>query len=570
MSTKLLDLSYWQGNVDFAKIKQQGYNHVILRGGYGTTVDSKFHQYAKDCIKNKIKIGIYWFCYAINKDEVKKEAQKCLSTIKSYTIDLPVFFDFEYDTIKKAANRGVSLTKQHCDDFTITFCEAIKKAGYVPGYYANGDYYKNMYSDKVKNKGYVFWLAHYKKDYTYHEPPYKCDFFQYSDRGKVDGISSKSVDLDVCFNEKYLSCKKLTSNKEENMMASLWTKTETLLKEQVGYLEKKSNSNLDNKTSNAGYKNYTKYSRDVNNMGLMGCQGQPWCATYQFWICAQIFGKSKALDIMGNGFYNCNSVKSHSRAKGTWHSSPKVGSLVIFRNGAHIGRVISISGNTIRTNEGNTSSGGLNHVEANGGCVAEKSYTIGNNQIDGYVWIDYGNEAISSKPESSWKAIGTATSAVDNLYVRAEPNGEVLGELMKGNRFEIDGKISGMWTHVKVAGIGVAWVATKYVKKDGQDKPAQKPTEPSKPSNKPSDTIVNKQDKTKRLFVGKVTASELCVRTWAGEEHPQIKSYPTLGRGNLVDVMNFTQKDSKGADWYYIRIAGKYFGFVSAQYIQRQ
>lgn len=483
---------------------------------------------------------------------------------------MPVFFDFEYDTIKKAANRGVSLTKQHCDDFTITFCEAIKKAGYVPGYYANGDYYKNMYSDKVKNKGYVFWLAHYKKDYTYHEPPYKCDFFQYSDRGKVNGISSKSVDLDVCFNEKYLSCKKLTSNKEENVMANLWTKTNNLLKEQVGYLEKRSNSNLDSKTGNAGYNNYTKYSRDVNNMGLMGCQGQPWCATYQFWICCQIFGKSKALDIMGNGFYNCNSVKSHSRAKGTWHSSPQVGALVIFRNGAHIGRVISISGNTIRTNEGNTSSGGLNHVEANGGCVAEKSYTIGNRQIDGYVWIDYGNEGTPSKPETPWKPTGTATSTVDNLFVRAEPNGEVLGELMKGNRFEIDGKTSGMWTHVKVAGIGVAWVATKYIKKDGQDKPAQNPVKPSKPSSKPSDTIANKQDKCQRLFVGKVTASELCVRTWAGTERPQIKSYPTLGRGNLVDVMNYTQKDSNGANWYYVRIAGKYFGFVSAQYIERQ
>lgn len=130
---------------------------------------------------------------------------------------------------------------------------------------------------------------------------------------------------------------------------------------------------------------YTKYSRDVNNWGLMGCQGQPWCATYQFWICVKTSGKAKALEIMGNGFYNCNSVKAHSRAKGTWHSAPKLGALVIFRNGTHIGRVIRIANGRIYTNEGNTSSGGLNNVEANGGCVAEKSYTIGNSQIDGYV-----------------------------------------------------------------------------------------------------------------------------------------------------------------------------------------
>ena len=128
---------------------------------------------------------------------------------------------------------------------------------------------------------------------------------------------------------------------------------------------------------------------------------------------------------------------------------------------------------------------------------------------------------------------------------------------MKGDRFEIDGKTSGMWTHVKVANIGVGWVATKYIRKDGDA------------SNKPTE-IVGKQDKTQRLFVGRVTASKLNVRTWAGTEFPQIKSYPTLDKGNLVDVMNFTQKANDGSEWYYIRINGKYHGFVSAKYIQKQ
>ena len=89
---------------------------------------------------------------------------------------------------------------------------------------------------------------------------------------------------------------------EEGTKVNLWDKTKKLLDDQVGYLEKRSNANLDSKTGNAGYGNYTKYSRDVNNWGLMGCQGQPWCATYQFWICTKIFGKAKALEIMGNGF----------------------------------------------------------------------------------------------------------------------------------------------------------------------------------------------------------------------------------------------------------------------------
>lgn len=340
---------------------------------------------------------------------------------------------------------------------------------------------------------------------------------------------------------------------------SLWDKTKELLDDQVGYLEKRSNASLDSKTANAGYGNYTKYSRDVNNMGLMGCQGQPWCATYQFWTCANIFGKAKALEIMGSGFYNCNSVKAHAKAKGTWHSAPKLGALPIFRNGAHIGRVIRIANGRIYTNEGNTSSGGLNHVEANGGCVAEKTYTIGNSQIDGYVWIDYGAETESGIEGKPWKATGTATATVDNLFVRTEPNGEVIGELMIGNRFEINGIKDGSWTQVKVAGIGVGYVWTDYIQVDAT--PSTKP---------PKQEIANKQDKTQRLFVGKVTASILNVRTWAGTEHPQIKSYPTLKKGNLVDVMNFTQTAADGGQWYYIRIAGKYYGFVSAQYIKQK
>ena len=86
----------------------------------------------------------------------------------------------------------------------------------------------------------------------------------------------------------------------------------------------------------------------------------------------------------------------------------------------------------------------------------------------------------------------------------------------------------------------------------------------------PKQEIPNKQDKTQRLLVGKVTASKLNVRTWAGTEFPTIKSYPQLSKGNLVDVMNYTQKADDGSEWYYIRIAGEYYGFVSAKYIQKQ
>lgn len=549
MEIKGIDVSSWQGKIDWDTVADYGMGFAILRiTEKGNKVDSQFENNYSGCKKYGIPVGVYKYSYALSVAQIQKEAQTVVDVLDERKLQFPVWLDLE-DFEQRTLSSSTLMT------MIKTFWSVVTAAGYKFGIYCNMDWYENVIPSEAKSK-YDFWIARYpaQDDGWLQERlrPSVGAGWQYSSKAAIPGINGK-VDRNVFY-------KDYSENEDkEDETVGTWPKTKKLLDDQVGYLEKASNSNLDSKTGNAGYNNYTKYARDVNNMGLMGCQGQPWCAVYQFWINAKTKGKSEALDIMGSGFYNCNSVKAHAKSKGTWHSTPKLGALVIFRNGAHIGRVISISGNTIRTNEGNTSSGSLNTVEANGGCVAEKRYTIGNSQIDGYVWIDYGEGADFSDGTDYWKATGTATATVDNLFVRAYPNGEIIGELMKGNRFEVNGVTSGNWTQVNVANIGVGWVWTDYTKKDGAQA-----TEP------PKQEITNKQDKTQRLFVGKVTASALNVRTWAGAEFPQIKSYPTLARGNLVDVMNYTQKATDGSDWYYIRIAGKYHGFVSAKYIQRQ
>lgn len=548
MEIKGIDVSSYQGEIDWKTVDDYGMGFAILRiTEKGNARDSQFENNYAGCIQHGIPVGVYKYSYALTVAEIQQEAEKVVDVLDGRPLDFPVWLDLEW-------SKQRNLSESALNTMIKTFWSVITSAGYKFGIYCNVDWYKNVIPDDAKSK-YDFWIARYPaNDDGWLQERLRPDFgvgWQYSSKATIPGIPGY-VDRDVFYKD-YSD-----AEKEEGTTMGLWKKTRDLLSDQVGYLEKASNSNLDSKTGNAGYNNYTKYARDVNNMGLMGWQGQPWCAVYQFWICAKVFGKEKALDIMGNGFYNCNSVKAHAKAKGTWHSTPKLGALVIFRNGAHIGRVIAINVNTIRTNEGNTSSGGLNNVESNGGCVAEKSYTIGNSQIDGYVWIDYGTQEESGEV-FVWTATGTATSTVDNLFVRAEPNGEVISELMKGNRFEINGVTSGSWTQVNVANIGVGWVWTDYTKKDG--------VQTAEP---PKQEITNKQDKTQRLFVGKVTASALNVRTWAGTEFPQIKSYPTLNRGNLVDVMNYTQTANDGSKWYYIRIAGKYHGFVSAEHIERQ
>ena len=122
-----------------------------------------------------------------------------------------------------------------------------------------------------------------------------------------------------------------------------------LAKSQAGYQEKASNACLDDFHENAGYRNYTKYSRDVDNWGLEGCQGQPWCATYQFWLEAKTFAFQSAGGVSG---------------------FPQAGALVIFQDYRHVGRVTEIKDGRVYTNEGNTSA---LYGDSNGGTVREKN-----------------------------------------------------------------------------------------------------------------------------------------------------------------------------------------------------
>lgn len=415
MSVKVLDISYWQGTINFASVKKAGYEHIILRAGYGTTVDPNFYTYAKSCALNGIKIGIYWFCYSTTIAEVKKEAAKCIETIKNYDIDLPVFYDFEYDTVTKAKKKGVTLGKNECSKFTIEFCEAVKKAGYTPGYYANVDYYNNYFNDEVKGKGYAFWLAHYNSNQTLHTPPIKCDFFQYSESGKVSGISGSSVDMDVCYTEKYLDCRNLKKEEKTLSVDDVISSVISTAKKELGYLEKKSNAQLDDKTANAGYSNYTKYWRDIKP----DYQGQPWCACFVSWVFKKVFGLETAKKLLKHWPYvYCPTLGSLF----TKYANPKVGDIVIFyRNGefAHTGIVISVNGDYFETIEGNASS--ASGITPNGGAVVQKGYY--NSKLPGTKFCrpDYSIVTnINTSTNTSSKPSTPATSTGNQLVKNAQ------------------------------------------------------------------------------------------------------------------------------------------------------
>ena len=116
MTIKGMDISYWQGNVDFARVAADGIKFAILREGYAQTVDAKFRQYVEGCRKNGIEIkGVYHFSYAINAEQAAQEAAFCIKQMEQAGLgkDVIVFYDFEYDTVKKAKAKGASHLQRH-------------------------------------------------------------------------------------------------------------------------------------------------------------------------------------------------------------------------------------------------------------------------------------------------------------------------------------------------------------------------------------------------------------------------------------------------------------------------
>lgn len=165
-------------------------------------------------------------------------------------------------------------------------------------------------------------------------------------------------------------------------------------KSQVGYCEKASNKDLDSFTGNAGDSNYTKFSRDVNNVGLSGCQAQPWCCTFAFWQELQEYGKDIALkhwNMTEKTYcgYNCFSTYNVFKKVGKVGMTPKLGAVVIF-NFSHAGRVINTYSKSgvqyFSCLEGNTGAGTTNR---NGGETKIKERRFDDPTVKGFCYIDY-------------------------------------------------------------------------------------------------------------------------------------------------------------------------------------
>ena len=190
-AVKCLDISTWQGYVDFNKVKSAGYNYVILRAGFGRENSQKDNTFERNYANAKasgLKVGVYWFSYSTSPSEAYREANACLYCLNGKQLDMPVYYDLEYQP-------AMSMSNSNYTQMALNFCSAIKKAGYKSGVYSSASVYGYLLNRQTLiNNGVSIWNAQWS---SYCSVP--CDIWQYSEKGQVNGISA-SVDMNYIYN----------------------------------------------------------------------------------------------------------------------------------------------------------------------------------------------------------------------------------------------------------------------------------------------------------------------------------------------------------------------------------
>ena len=619
---KGIDVSAFQGNINWKTIANYGMGFAILRiTEAGNVTDPTFEQNYKGCINNKIPVGVYKYSYASTIAEIKNEARKVVSVLNKRKLDYPVWLDLEWNNQRALGSESIHKMAE-------AFKEIIVAAGYQFGIYCNADWYINVICSHLKK--YDFWIARYPSNDTgvvveRLRPDYGT-MWQYSSKATIPGISTK-VDRSVSYkNYSSTATNKSNSTTTKQEGGTKLTKEQiinaliTVAKNEIGYLEKATNAQLDSKTANAGYNNYTKYWRDI----YPAYQGQAWCACFISWIMMTTFGLKTAKKLLKHWPYvYCPSMRDYF----TLYANPQVGDIVIFKhNGVftHTGLVIKVQGDKFWTIEGNTS--GASGIVANGGGVCQKSYY--NSQLPGTKfcrpdysivtsiksgsstntsttvtknWIEYGDKGNDVKTlqtklnKVGYKLevdgiCGNATVAAIKDFQK-KYNLAVDGQAGKNTITKLNSVISANENKNFKAFVGACTIDSTpvYQKATGTTALATYPmlnrgnlvdvieVSGSRYKIKIANTYTGYIDKSKITTPDKLTTkyphgvctgNDVAVRKNAGASYAKISGYPTLNKNDEVDILG-SKKDSSGNEWKKVRIAAKHVGYVFGKYIKQ-
>lgn len=187
---KGIDVSKWQGKIDWAKVKASGIQFAMLRSSFGSGASNKdvcFDENYANAKKAGVPIGVYHYSYAKTPEEAIKEADLCLSILKGKTFEYPIAFDMEENSV-------AALGKEKVSAIADAFCSRMEANGYYVMIYANLNWFQNYFTEEIFKK-YDIWLAQWSSKITLNRT---VGIWQTTSKGRVDGISG-NVDLDVAY-----------------------------------------------------------------------------------------------------------------------------------------------------------------------------------------------------------------------------------------------------------------------------------------------------------------------------------------------------------------------------------
>ena len=195
-----IDVSKWQGNVDFKKVKDAGIEFVIMRIGYQKDpndefeVDPKFDLYYKQAKEAGLKVSVYVYNVALNKNDGKKTADWVIKKLNGEKLDLPIAYDWENWSDFKNYNTSI----HNLSAGYLAFEKELKKNGYESMLYSSKYYLENVWLDYNKSN---IWLAHYTSNTDYKG---KYMLWQMTSLAKINGITDNTVDIDILYKNNYI------------------------------------------------------------------------------------------------------------------------------------------------------------------------------------------------------------------------------------------------------------------------------------------------------------------------------------------------------------------------------
>lgn len=193
-----VDVSYFQGDIDWEAVKADGIDFVMIRAGYRgyetglVNTDSRFEEYISGALAADLEVGVYFYSQAVNADEAEEEAEYVVSLLEPYDITYPVVYDWEI--VGEESARTNEVTAAELTECSAKFCSVISKAGYKPMIYTNKRQ-ALLKTDLNVLGGIDHWIAEYTDTPSF---PYEFQMWQYASDAVVDGIEG-DVDINLSF-----------------------------------------------------------------------------------------------------------------------------------------------------------------------------------------------------------------------------------------------------------------------------------------------------------------------------------------------------------------------------------